>query len=193
MTLVELLIVMALLLIVIGALADGFVSVTRAEVDQSNRADDQQRARQALDQMRRDIHCASSADQPQAEYNNPLDTTQVTGYIITLNEPSNGCPGVTSGSTAGVQWCTNLISTGRYQLYRSTVSCDSADATFEVDYVTQADIWPWPSSCTVGQIPTVGVDLTVNRDETTQPGRTYTLADTIAMRNAQPYQTTSCT
>src|SRR5438067_11410283 len=65
-TLVELLIVMLIMLVVIGALVDGFASASKAEVDQSNRAGDQQSARQALALMRLDIHCALSAQTPTA-------------------------------------------------------------------------------------------------------------------------------
>src|SRR5207248_3513056 len=60
-TLIETLVVMTLLVIVIGALADGFTSASKTETDQVSRTDDQEAARQALERMRTDIHCASSA------------------------------------------------------------------------------------------------------------------------------------
>ena len=60
-TLIETLVVMTLLVIVIGAIADGFTNASKTQTDQTARADDQEAARQALDRLRRDIHCASAA------------------------------------------------------------------------------------------------------------------------------------
>ena len=182
-TLVELIIVMLILLIVIGGLADAFASATKAEVDQSNRASDQQSARQALERMRLDIHCALSV-QPATAIVNGGGTT--TGYLLTLPQPNPGCPGVQTGGAASVQWCTVQEGANRYKLYRSTIDCTvPADATFQVDYVTQANIWP-TSTCIPGEYPTVSVDMPVNRNPVTRPGRTYDLTDSIAIRNSLP-------
>src|SRR4051794_7843306 len=60
-TLIELIVVLAILLVVIGAVVSVYVSTGNAQADQTARADDQQAARQALERMRRDIHCASGA------------------------------------------------------------------------------------------------------------------------------------
>ena len=60
-TLIETLVVMTILVVVIGALADGFTSASKTQTDQTARADDQESARQALDRLRKDIHCASAA------------------------------------------------------------------------------------------------------------------------------------
>jgi prepilin-type N-terminal cleavage/methylation domain-containing protein len=79
-TLLELLITMLILLIVIGALADGFASASRAEVDQSHRASDQQAARDSLARMRLDIHCALSAQTPTPILDGSGNTT---GYLLT--------------------------------------------------------------------------------------------------------------
>jgi prepilin-type N-terminal cleavage/methylation domain-containing protein len=184
-TLVELIIVMIILLVIVGGLADGFASATKAEADQSNRASDQQNARQALERMRLDIHCALSA-QPASPIVDASGNT--TGYLLTLPQPNPDCPGVQpAGGTAAVQWCTVEETPTRYKLYRSLVDCTvPADATFQVDYVTQANIWP-ATTCTPGEYPTVGVDMPVNRNPVTRPGRTYELKDAIAIRNTLPY------
>jgi prepilin-type N-terminal cleavage/methylation domain-containing protein len=187
-TLVELVFVMLIMLIAIAGLSQGFSSVSRAEVDQANRASDEQSARQALERMREDIHCASAVQPAQPAVDALGNPTG--GWIITLTETpatsTQGCPGVTSTASA-VQWCTFPVGGGtiRYQLYRSTTYCDKADATFQVDYVTQANIWP-ATTCTVGRYPTVGFDMPVNRNPLTHSGRTYELKDEIAMRNATP-------
>jgi prepilin-type N-terminal cleavage/methylation domain-containing protein len=181
-TLVELLVVMVILLVILAALTDAFASATKTEVDQTSRASDQQSARQALDRMRKDIHCASSATGPTATVDGLGNPTG--GYVILFNETPDQCYGVTTAPSSGVQWCTILISPNRYALYReNSGSCDGTDATFEVDYVTTANPWTVPA-CAAGRYPTVQVDLNVNRDPVTRPGRNYDLKDAIALRNA---------
>jgi len=173
--LVELLIVMVVLFIVMGALTDGFVSASRTEVDQTQRADDQQGARQALERMRKDIHCASGASVEQT----------ASGYILNLTETANVCAGVTT-STSGVQWCSSSVggSTTRYAVYRTvTGTCDASDADFQVDYITTANIWSTPT-CATGRLPTVAVNMPVNRNVASAPNETYDLQDSIALRNA---------
>jgi prepilin-type N-terminal cleavage/methylation domain-containing protein len=181
-TLVELLVVMVILLVILTALTDAFASATKAEVDQTSRASDQQSARQALDRMRKDIHCASSSTGPTATVDglgNPNG-----GYVILFNETPGQCYGVTTAPSTGVQWCTVLVTPTRYALYReNTGVCDGANATFEVDYLTVANPWTVPA-CAAGRYPTVEVDLNVNRDPVTRPGRNYELKDAIALRNA---------
>jgi type II secretory pathway pseudopilin PulG len=179
-TLFETLIVMVILLVVIAALADGFASATKAQVDQEHRATDQEAARLSLDRMRRDIHCASFANQP-------VQTTDAggnpNGYLLNLTETANQCPAVTTGS-AGVQWCTIKVGANRYQLYReNSGNCDGTNSTFEEDYITTPNIWTVPS-CSAGRFPTVQIDMPINRDPVSRPGRTYELKDEIALRNA---------
>lgn len=173
-TLFETLIVLAILLVVIGAIADGFVSASRAEVDQTARADDQQSARQALERMRRDIHCASAAIVQTAG-----DGTQK--LLLAVNPGQ--CLGVTS-STDGVEWCTVSVggSTTRYALYRTPDATCPAGADFQVDYLTSPGIWT--KACSVDNLAGVSVKMPVNRDPLTRPGRNYTLSDTISLRNA---------
>ena len=119
-----------------GALADGFASASKTEVDQTARASNQETARQVLQRMRKDIHCASGAEaQPTLDaLGNPTNT----GYTLQLSVTQGQCLGVTNQSN-GVQWCTVSVggSTTRYAVYR-TVSgdCSAAYALFEVDYVT---------------------------------------------------------
>ena len=60
-TLVEMLVVMAILGVVIAGLTTVFVSGSRAELDMNRRFQAQQQARLALDRIRADLHCASAA------------------------------------------------------------------------------------------------------------------------------------
>lgn len=188
-TLIELVVVMAVLGIVMGALADGFASASKTETDQVARADDQQAARQVLERMRTDIHCASGAE-AQATLD-ALGNPTGTGYTLQLSVTQNQCPGVTTGSN-GVQWCSVSVggSTTRYAVYRTTSgNCGPADALFEVDYITSygaitgGNFWSLPA-CSTGRLQAVTVNLPVNRTPVSRPDATYDLTDTIAMRNA---------
>jgi prepilin-type N-terminal cleavage/methylation domain-containing protein len=184
-TLVELLIVLMLLLVVITALTDSFASATKAETEQTLRADNQQAAREALERMRKDIHCASGASTQQMV--DPITGNPTGNYVLNLTVTSGQCLGVTNLSS-GVQWCTSSVggSTTRYQLFR-TVSgtCNSANALFELDYITKANLWSLPT-CTSGRLQTVSVDVPVNRNIAKRPRQTYELVDTIALRNGAP-------
>src|SRR5690242_6715444 len=140
-TLMETLVVMTILLVVIGAIADGFTNASKTETDQAGRASDQESARQALERLRKDIHCASAAN---------VGTNSSGGYTLNLTVNPGQCVAVTAGTGSGnqlsdgVQWCTVPINgaTNRYGLYRTIVhACDAADAVFQVDYVTNANIW----------------------------------------------------
>jgi prepilin-type N-terminal cleavage/methylation domain-containing protein len=187
-TLMETLVVMTILVIVIGAIADGFTSASKTETDQTARADDQEAARQALDRLRRDIHCASAATVAATDPLNPQK-----GYTLNLTVGPTQCLAVTAGTGAGVggtsdgvQWCTVWInnSTTRYALYRTIVhSCDAADAVFQVDHVTRADVWGFVCGDNDSHLESVSIDLPVNRDIANRPGRTYELTDKIALRN----------
>lgn len=188
-TLMETLVVMSILLIVIGALADGFTSASRAQTDQTARADDQEAARQALDRLRKDIHCASAASvtAPDATGAQTLNLTVNPGYCVAVT--AGGGAGVVNANgvqSDGVQWCTVAIgpSGTRFGLYRTIVhACDAADAVFQVDYVTQGNIWTMSCGSNDSHLQAVAVDLPINRDIATRPGRTYELTDRISLRN----------
>jgi prepilin-type N-terminal cleavage/methylation domain-containing protein len=181
-TLVELVVVMAILLIVLAPLTASFASGMIAQVDQTNRFDAQENARQALDRMRKDIHCGHGVTDP---YTNSwggqtlvLTQTNATGTAE--------CPGLVQTNASAVQWCTIPVAgaTDRYQLYRENdpdATCDGSISTFMVDYLTRADIWASPT-CVSGQFPTVEVTLPVDVDPSKRPG-TYQLSDQIALRN----------
>jgi prepilin-type N-terminal cleavage/methylation domain-containing protein len=181
-TLVELVVVMVILLIVLAPLTTSFASGMIAQVDQTNRFDAQENARQALDRMRKDIHCGHGVTDP---YTNSwggqtlvLTQTNATGTAE--------CPGLVQTNASAVQWCTIPVvgATDRYQLYRENdpdATCDGSISTFMVDYLTRADIWASPT-CISGQYPTVEVTLPVDVDPSKRPG-TYQLSDQIALRN----------
>jgi hypothetical protein len=134
--------------------------------------------------LRRDIHCASAGSVTAG--------VPVGGYTLNLTVNPGQCIAVTAGSGAGVlgssgvQWCTVPIngSATRYAMYRTVVStCDAADAVFQVDYVTQPNVWTVVCGNNSSHLENVAIDLSVNRDILTRPDRTYRLTDQIALRN----------
>jgi type II secretory pathway pseudopilin PulG len=197
----ELLVVMVIMGIVLMGLATSFAAGLSAESGAIRRAQAEGNARTAINRMRIDIHCASGAPAPQE---NPYG-----GFTLTLTQTPNTCPSVTS-SSAGVQWCTIPVSgsTTHWRLYRFLgtllTDCDgSSSSTLLVDYIAQpaagwpsnsatdptpsdwnGNLWPTAPTCSSGSFPAVSVQLTVNVDPVGHANERYTLADSIALRNA---------
>lgn len=88
-TLVELLVVCVLLVIIVGGLAQLFTGALNSQSEQTSRAAAQQTARVALDRLRRQIHCASSA-------------SSTTSNQVTVALPAS-CS--SSGSAVTETWC----------------------------------------------------------------------------------------
>jgi type II secretory pathway pseudopilin PulG len=101
MTLIELLVTLSILLVVIGGLGTLFVGAIRSETDQSARVRAQQNARVALDQLRREIHCATSVSSNVANAGDPSWPPPVNSITIVLG---SYC---TTGGSASVTWCTS--------------------------------------------------------------------------------------
>ena len=127
MTLIELLVVMAILVVVIASLTNVFISTIRSETDQTNRVGAQQDARLSLDQMRREIHCASDAT---------LNSSS--SVTVTLPTYCKTAPNTTLGAATTIPAAT--ITVGSTQLFNSgankisfgtsgTVSCTGTTAT----------------------------------------------------------------
>jgi hypothetical protein len=182
------LVVMIVLLAVLAPLTQSFVSADIAQVDQTRRFDAQENARQALDRMRKDIHCAHGVTDPY--------TNDAGGQTIVMTETNvtgtAECPGLVETNASAVQWCTvpwsdpdtGTPATNRFRLYRENdpdTTCDGNESTFMVDYLTRADLWASPT-CITGQYPTVDVTMPVDVEPSKAPG-SYTLSDQIALRN----------
>jgi len=180
-SLIELLVVMAILGIVLGALTTVFVSGSNAEVDLNRQFQAQQAARLALDKIRVDIHCASAA---QAQ-------TIGTYPGVKLAFPSGGCYPST------LSWCVvpSSTMTGRFAIYRSSATtniCTSSDATRVLvadDLTRNTNIFTTPTIPNLG-LETVSVDFPVSVNAI--PTRDlYELKDSIVARNYSPRCTTS--
>jgi len=177
---------MVVLLAVLAPLTQSFVSADIAQVDQTRRFDAQENARQALDRMRKDIHCAHGVTDPTESLDVDGNVVQVTLLLTETAVPGAApeCPGLVQTNASAVQWCTIKVSDDRYRLYRendpSTI-CDGTASTFMVDYLTQPNLWGSPT-CISGQYPTVELTMPVDVDPSKKPGA-YTLRDEIALRN----------
>jgi prepilin-type N-terminal cleavage/methylation domain-containing protein len=169
-TLVEMLVVMAILGVVMAGLTTIFVSGSHAEVDINRRFQAQQQARLALDKIRVDLHCASAAE---------VDSTY--GY---LKIAEDNC------SSSHVTWCamTSPTMTGRYGLYRTTnvtsTRCTSSDTSkvMIADYLTR-NTGLWSFNAPDGMLEVISVDFPISASPTA--GRdVYELKDILVARNS---------
>lgn len=107
-TLLELLMVLAILGTVTGAITTLFIQATNAEFEMNRRFQAQQSARIAIDKMRREVHCASAV------------TPTGVSASITVTLPAQ-CP-TSGGSQVDVTYDMFQVVAGeRYQLRRDSV------------------------------------------------------------------------
>jgi len=184
-SMVELLVVMAILGVVVGGVTTLFARGINADAQQTARFQSQQDLRVAMDRMRREIHAACTISAP-GTYNSAVSS-------VTLYFPSDSC---NSGSHS-VTWCTSG-SAGAYSLYRIVAtSCTGATQRF-ADYLTGASIFTYlPPNSHLGTLnggagsittqdgssvlPRLHVDMTISRGNRNQ--HPYRVWDDIAFRN----------
>jgi prepilin-type N-terminal cleavage/methylation domain-containing protein len=165
LSIIELLTAMSIMGVVLSGLTTIFVSGSKAEFDMNQRFQAQSAGRLALDKIRKEIHCASTASS--------------TGSTVTLTMPS-GCK---TASNTTVTWCTSQVgsSATRFALYRYQGSGTCTAGVQWADYLTQASAFAFTQQSTSG-LAMVHVYLPVNLT----PGkkRTYALQDDIYLRNS---------
>lgn len=160
-SLVELVMVMVILAITLTALTTVFVQGSTAELDTNRRFQSQLEATTAFDKLRRDVHCASSA-------------------TIAGSPPTMTLAGCASGS---VSWCTVLVSTGRYKLYRKTgATCNNTGKLYG-DYLTSSSVFTYTASVVDTSLAKVRADIRVNVN-TANALDAFELADDIILRNS---------
>src|SRR5881392_1043907 len=93
-TVIELIIVMVILTIVLGAIVALFTAGINADADQNRRFQAQQDARLAMDKLRRELHGGCTIDTP-GTYNTSVSS-------VTVYFPSDSC----ASGTHTVTWCT---------------------------------------------------------------------------------------
>jgi prepilin-type N-terminal cleavage/methylation domain-containing protein len=173
-SLIEMLIVLSITSVVMGALTVLFIQASNAEMDTNNRFQAQQTARLALDKMRREVHCASMA------------TPAGQSSSITLTLP-NYC----KTGNGSITWCTRNVSTNRYALYRVLGSTCSGGVKW-ADYLVPTSSAPDCSGAlciftytaqSTASLAKLHVDFPVN----VKPSKgveLYELADDIVLRNS---------
>ncbi len=161
----ELLTVMVILSVVMGAITTMLVQGSNAEIDMNNRFQAQTNARLALDKLRREAHCAS------------LVTTSV-ATTVTLTLPSQ-CP--TALGQTSVTWCTKA-SGSSYELWRYQGAACSGTGRREAEHLTLSGIFTY-SAQSPASLAKLSVTLPVNLTPS-KPERVYTLNDDIVLRNS---------
>jgi prepilin-type N-terminal cleavage/methylation domain-containing protein len=173
-SLIEMLIVLSIMSIVMGALTTLFVQASSAELDMNNRFQAQLTARLALDKMRREVHCGSIA------------TPAGSSSSVTLTLPSYCKTG--SGS---ITWCTRSVATNRYALYRVVGSSCTGGVKW-ADYLVPTSTAPVCSGALciftyTAQSTTSLAKLHVDFPVNVKPSKTveqYELQDDIVLRNS---------
>jgi prepilin-type N-terminal cleavage/methylation domain-containing protein len=167
-SLTEMLVVLAILGIVLGALTQLFVSASTAQVDMTRRFEAQQDMRLALDKLRREIHCA----------NKVTGSPATSSIVISLGSycPTNG-----TGADLDVTWCTTG-SGQRFALWRYHGTACSGTGRKEADYLTIDKVFTAYAPPASGGLGKLSVLLPVDVDPS-DAKQSYVLKDDIALRN----------
>ena len=173
-SLIEMLVVMAIMGIVMTSLTTVFVQASNSETDMNNRFQAQLTAKLALDKMRREVHCAS------------VGTPTGTSSSVTITLPSYCKTG--SGS---ITWCTRSVATNRYALYR-VVGATCTGGTKWADYLAPSAgasvcsgalcIFNYTAQSTTS-LAKLAVDFPVNVKPSTTVDM-YELKDDLVLRNS---------
>lgn len=177
-TLTEMVVTMAIMGLVIGAVATLFESGSRAEVDLNLRFSSQTEARLALDVFRREAHnaCSATVSGTPGSVVDPGGTARTRYPTVTLQVLNSSY----SCSVASASWCTVASGTS-YELYRQAGSgaCNSSSVR-RAQYVTAAPLFNVTTGTNL--LPKVGIDMTVNlKPSMVQYG--YRIHDDIVLRN----------
>jgi prepilin-type N-terminal cleavage/methylation domain-containing protein len=157
-TLIELVMVLAILGTVVGALTTLFVGATNAEFESNRRFQAQQSARLAIDKMRREIHCASAIT--------PTGATNSISVTLPGQCPSAG------GSQTTVTYDT-VGSGQRFQLRRNGVNL--------ADYVTLQNAFNYTAPVPGTSLGKLRVTLPINTKPTN--GTEWRLVADMVLRN----------
>ena len=176
-TMVEMVITMAILATVLGAVTTMFVRGNNSEAALNLRFQAQQDARNSIDLVRRDGHRA-------------CNVMSASGSSVSLAywDPTLATPACSS--TATITWCTRA-SGAKYALYRVLSStCGASGGTKYADNITTASGNIFTFTAAVGTsggaanqhtLAVLKLDLTVN--VRSDPLQSYRLQDDVALRN----------
>jgi prepilin-type N-terminal cleavage/methylation domain-containing protein len=170
-SLVELLTVVVIMGIVIGAMTSLFVNASNGELQMNRRFQAQESARLAMDTLRREVHCASDVS--------PSGSSS----SVVLTIPSQ-CP--TAHGFTSIRWCVLAppgALAGRYALYRSTAAtCTTSNGVQWADYLITQSIFTFTQQSSQS-LAGLAVALIVNAKPGSTHG-TFHLSDTIVLRNS---------
>ena len=177
-SLVEMVIVMAILGVVLAGISTVFVSGSSAEAHLNNRFRAQQGVRAALDRIRGDVHCASKASAA------TINTYQALRIDVT------SC----NTTTTYDYWCAVSASTTpvRYDLWRTqstaaptTSTCTSTDASRVKIASNLVNSAAFTTSATpLNGLQAVAVDFRVGGSATSNTIDLYKLTDSLVARNS---------
>lgn len=186
-TLVELIVVMAILGIVLSGLTAVFVGGSNAETQLNSRFQSQQEARAAVDRIRADIHCASRAQ-----------AATINTYPALRLDVSSCNP-----STMYDYWCvvSTLSSPQRYAVYRTYSSvaptsstCTASDAYRVLISSNLIGSAAFATNATpLNGLQTVSIDFKVSGDPASNTKEVYELTDSIVTRNSTRCSNSSST
>jgi prepilin-type N-terminal cleavage/methylation domain-containing protein len=197
-TLAELLIAMAILTVVLTSLTSLLVRASRNELDANRRFRAQAQARAGLDQLRRELHCASAVTTT-----GPATLNAGTAYSTITATLASTCP-TTGGTALYATWltCPSTVVTGDYALYRATSTtttqptCSSSGKVKWADYLTTplGNVFCIPGSAVgtdcsgvlrpaTASLPMLHVTMPVNVNGPSSTIDGYNIVDDIALRN----------
>jgi hypothetical protein len=172
---------MAIMGLVIGAVATLFESGSRAEVDLNLRFTSQSETRIAVDAFRREVHnaCLATVSGTSGSVVDPSGNS-VTRYptVVLKTLDSSYVCSVTSAS-----WCT-VGSGSSYELYRqSGAGACTSSSVRRAQYLTNGTLFAYTAGTSANHLlPVVGIDLTVNQKPSVTRLR-YRIHDAIVIRN----------
>jgi type II secretory pathway pseudopilin PulG len=160
-TMAELVVVMTVLAIVMGGLADIFVSGLRAGSDASARTAGQGTIQVAVDRLEYELRCASGATVPNGT--SPASS-------VTLSLPTQ-CTHATGQYT----WC---VSSGTLTRY-AAADCTGSGQIFATGVTTAT---PFTLLATSGYLPRLQLSLSVDGGQSSSD--TVSITDVVTLRNA---------
>ncbi len=158
-TLIELLLVCAILGTVLASLSVLFLSASSSQIDMNRRFRAQQDARVAVDKMRREIHCSDQI------------TPAGVSAAITVQLPAQ-CPSA-GGALTNVTY--DVVGSGqRFQLRRNTVVL--------ADFISEQNAFSYTAPVAATSLGRLRVTLPINTTPT-NTGKEWRLVADIVLRN----------
>ena len=164
-TLIELLLVCAILGTVLASLSALFVSASKSEIDMNRRFRAQQDARLAVDRMRREIHCSDQIT--------PSGVSTAITVRVPSQCPTGSTPGAGGGAVTNVVY--DVVGSGqRFQLRRGTV--------LMADFISEQSAFSYTAPVAGTSLGRLRVTLPINVEPTNGLKEWRLVAD-IVLRN----------